>query len=133
VRPGFELPMSNHPHVILRGENAIQALLLALKPLSNLRGTVPLRFVLTFLTVASDEGKGVCAYARALGVHRAITSRYLHALGDRARDGGPGLGLIRSDRDPEGSNGQRIFLTEKGQALVAEVFQNIRRQSNIAA
>ena len=50
----------------------IQSLLWALKPLSNLRGSIPLRFVTTFLMVALDEGKGVNAYARAVGTHRSV-------------------------------------------------------------
>ena len=38
----------------------------------------------TFLMVALDEGKGVSAYARALGISRTAMSRYLRDIGDRA-------------------------------------------------
>ena len=72
----------------------IQSLLLALEPVSNLRGPVPLRLVTAFLTVATNEGKGVSEYARCLGIHRATTFRFIHELTDRSRHGGPGLGLI---------------------------------------
>jgi hypothetical protein len=68
----------------------IQCLLWALKPLSNLRGSIPLTYVTTFLMVALDKGKGVGAYARDLGIHRWTMSRYLRDIGARARNGGPG-------------------------------------------
>ena len=74
-----------------------QSLLWALKPLINLSGFMPLPFVTTFLFVALDEGRGVNTYARAIGIHRSAMSRNLHALGDRARHGGPGLGLVTID------------------------------------
>src|ERR1700735_3204734 len=73
----------------------IQSLLLALEPLSNLRGNpVKLRLVTAFLAVASNEGKGLSEYARCLGIHRATISRFIYELADRSRYGGPGLGLI---------------------------------------
>lgn len=31
---------------------------------------------------------------RALGIDRRVMSRYLRDIGDRARNGGPGLGLV---------------------------------------
>ena len=62
----------------------IQCLLSALKPLSNLRISIPLPYVTVFLMVALDEGKGVGAYARDLGIHRWTMSRYLCNIGARA-------------------------------------------------
>jgi hypothetical protein len=64
-------------------KRAIQILLWALKPLSSLRGCIPLPFVTTFLMVALNQGEGVCAYARMMGMHRAIMSRYLRAIQKR--------------------------------------------------
>ena len=56
-------------------KRTIQSLLLALEPLSNLRGNpVKLRLVTAFLAVASNEGKGLSEYARCLGIHRATIS-----------------------------------------------------------
>lgn len=40
-------------------KGAIQALLWGIKPLVDLNGSIPLPYVLTFLTVAVDEGKPV--------------------------------------------------------------------------
>src|SRR4029077_14932450 len=95
-------------------KGVVQTLLLALKPLSNLRGSIPLPFVTTFLMVALNEGEGVCAYARTMGIHRALMSRYLRAIGGRARNGGPGLGLVTVARHPSEPQRRQVFLTTKG-------------------
>lgn len=107
----------------------IQSLLWALKPLSNLRGSIPLRFVTTFLMVALDEGKGVNAYARAVGVHRSVMSRYLRQIGDRARNGGPGLGLVAIKRHPTDLLKYQVFLTNKGRSIAENIFHELRRTS----
>jgi hypothetical protein len=99
----------------------------ALKPLTNLRGSIPLPFVTTFLTVALDEGKGVNAYARAVGIHRAAMSRYLRDIGDRARNGGPGLGLVTIEPHPTAPLRSQVFLTNKGRLIAKEIFQQLRR------
>jgi hypothetical protein len=107
-------------------ENIIQALLWALKPLTNLRGSIPLPFVITFLFVALDEGKGVCDYARATGFHRSMMSRYLRDIGDRARNGGPGLGLVTIERHPKYAHRSQVILTVKGRALAKQIFDQVR-------
>ncbi len=98
----------------------------ALKPFANLRGKIPLRFVTTFLTVALDEGKGPCAYARAAGVHRAEMSRSLRDIGATSRNGGPGLGLVKVEKDPGNPYRRRVLLTEKGRALLPLVTRSLR-------
>jgi len=103
----------------------IQSLLLALEPVSNLGGLVPLRLVTAFLTVATNEGKGVCEYARCLGIHRTITSRFIHELTDRSRHGGPGLGLIRIDKGSGRPNWQEIVLTKKGRAVARTMLRRL--------
>jgi hypothetical protein len=90
-------------------ELAIQALLWALKPLVNLRGSMPLPYVTTFLMVALGEGEGVCSYARMSGISRAAMSRHLRDIGDRARNGGPGLGLVTIERHPDDSRRRQVF------------------------
>ena len=113
-------------HSITRSDaRIIQSLLLALEPLLNLRGPLPLRLATTFLTVAINEGHGVCEYARLVGIHRAIMSRYIHELADHDRDGGPGLGLLRID---EGSypNKQEIYLTKNGHAVAMAMLRSLR-------
>ena len=105
----------------------IEALLWALKPLTNLRGSIPLPYATTFLMVALDEGQSVNAYARAVGINRAAMHRYVRNIGDRARNGGPGLGLVRTERHPTYSNRRQVLLTDKGRLLAAEIFQQIHR------
>lgn len=105
----------------------IQALLWALKPVANLRGSIPLPCVITFLSVALDEGKGVCEYARATGFHRAAMSRYLRDIGDRARNGGPGLGLVTVQPHPIHAHRRQVMLTDKGRSLAKHMFNPMRR------
>jgi len=111
-------------------ERLIQTLLWALKPLSNLRGSIPLPFVTTFLMVALDEGKAASAYARALGISRTATSRYLRDIGDRARNGGPGLGLVTMQPHPNHSSRRPVVLTAKGRATAKLIFAQMRRTSS---
>jgi hypothetical protein len=112
-----------------RDKRAIQALSWALKPLADLRGSIPLPFVTTFLMVALDEGKGCNAYARAVGIHRAAMSRYLRDIGGRARNGGPGLGLVTVEPHPTDPRRSRVLLSAKGRSIAKEMFQQMRRTS----
>ena len=121
VRPASDAPIGPSD------ERLIQTLLWALKPLSNLRGSIPLPFVTTFLMVALDEGKGVSAYARALGISRTAMSRYLRDIGDRARNGGPGLGLVTMQPNPTHSSRRPVVLTAKGRATARQIFEPMRR------
>jgi DNA-binding MarR family transcriptional regulator len=77
--------------------------------------------------VAAEEGKGVNAYARAMGIHRAAVSRYLRDIGDRARNGGPGLGLITVKNDPADPIRSQVFLTPKGRSIAKQIFRQIRK------
>jgi len=108
------------------GKSTIHALLLALKPLANLRGPMPLSAVTMFLIVALDEGKGVNTYARAIGKHRSVASRALHDIGGRARNGGPGLGLVSVDPHPIDPRRSQVHLTAKGRSIVREIFKQVR-------
>ena len=104
-------------------KRTMQSLLLALEPLLNLAGPIPLRLATTFLTIASNEGQGVCEYARCLGVHRAVMSKHVHVLADRLRSGDPGLGLIRIEEGLSRPNRQAIFLTPKGRSVAAAMLR----------
>jgi hypothetical protein len=108
-------------------KRAIQALLWALKPLANLRSSIPLPYATTFLMVAIDEGKSVNAYARAVGINRAMMHRYVRNIGDRARNGGPGLGLVRTEPHPTYSNRRQVLLTDKGRSLAKDIFRQMGR------
>ena len=82
--------------------------------------------MLTFLTVALEEGKSVGAYARELNVNRFIMSRHIRCIGARARNGRPGLGLVTTRRIENYPARTAIFLTDKGRAVAAQVYRNLR-------
>ena len=106
-------------------KGAIQTLLLAIKPLVDLGGAIPFPYMLTFLMVAVDEGKSVGAYARDLNVNRFLMSRHIRCIGDRGRNGRPGLGLVTTRRVDNYPNRTAIFLTDKGRAVAAQVYRNL--------
>lgn len=81
--------------------------------------------MLTFLMVAVDEGKSVGAYARDLNVNRFLMSRHIRCIGDRGRNGRPGLGLVTTRRVDNYPNRTAIFLTDKGRAVAAQVYRNL--------
>ena len=106
-------------------KGAIQTLLLAIKPLVDSGGAIPFPYMLTFLMVAVDEGKSVGAYARDLNVNRFLMSRHIRCIGDRGRNGRPGLGLVTTRRVDNYPNRTAIFLTDKGHAVAAQVYRNL--------
>jgi hypothetical protein len=108
-------------------KRVVQTLLWALKPLSNLRRSIPLPYAITFLTVALEEGKPVGAYARELDFNRYVMSRYMQCIGDKARNGSTGLGLVTIKRTKGYPSRTEVFLTEKGRAVASQVFGNLRR------
>ena len=110
-------------------KRVVQILLWALKPLANLRRTIPLQYALTFLTVALDEGKPVGTYAREMDVNRWVMTRIMQSIGDKTRGGGAGLGLVSIKRTTGYPTRTEVFLTEKGRAVAAQVFENLRRLS----
>jgi DNA-binding MarR family transcriptional regulator len=114
-------------------KDTIQHLLWALKPLVNLRGSIPFPFVTTFLAVALEEGNSPSSYARGAGVRRYTMHRWLHAIGDRSRSGGPGFGLVRFEPDPKRANMYRIYLTPRGRAIAADIFRNLKRHQRAIA
>jgi hypothetical protein len=116
-----------------RDKKAIQGLLWALRPLLTLRGSrsIPLPFATTFLLVVLDEGLGVNTYAHAAGIHRRLMSRYLRDIGARARNGGPGLGLITIERHPTNILRRQVLLTAKGRTVASQIFEQMRRAQRL--
>lgn len=88
---------------------------------------MPLPSLTAFLMVALDEGQGVNVYARSAGIDRRAMSRILHAIGDRARSGGPGLGLITIEQHLSDPARTRIFLTPKGHSIAKEIFLQLHK------
>ena len=127
-----EAPTSSTPadfdrSITQNDKRATRALLWALKPLSNLHRPVPLPSLTAFLMVVLDDGRGINEYARAAGIHRAAMSRNLHAIGGRARNGGPGLGLVTVQRHPIDPVRSQVFLTPKGRSIAKEIFRQLRK------
>jgi DNA-binding MarR family transcriptional regulator len=105
----------------------IQSLLQALDAFLKLRGPIPLRELVVFLHIALDEGNEAIEYADRLKLSRAAMSKYVHDLADRARGGGPGLGLIEFKyKAPHPNNRMPIFLTKKGRSVAAAILKSLR-------
>jgi hypothetical protein len=107
---------------------AIQTLLSALKPISDLRDRpIPLPFAVVFLSVVVNEGQPVGWYAKELNMTRFAASKYIRSIGHRAENNAAGLRLVTIDR----SRGHRVktavVLTDKGRAVAAQVFGRLRR------
>ena len=105
----------------------IQSLLQALDAFLKLRGPIPLRELVVFLHIALDEGNEAIEYADRLKLHRAAMSKYVHDLADRARGGGPGLGLIEFKYTGGNEHNRKpIFLTKKGRSVAAAILKSLR-------
>ena len=105
----------------------VRGLLQAVEPFLNLRGPVPLRLLVLFLNIALDEGQESIEYADRLRLHRAVLSKLVHDLADRARGGGPGLGLVEFKYIAGNLHNRKpIFLTPKGRKLVAAILRSLQ-------
>lgn len=106
---------------------AARGLLLALKnfkqfPVSHL----PLGYVLTFLEVCVDEGKGVMEYAERAEVPPTVMTRHLLDIGDRNRAREEGFGLITQERDKLDLRRHHARITPKGKALMHRMMQALK-------
>jgi DNA-binding MarR family transcriptional regulator len=123
----FFLLMSGDPSIAPDDGHVIQSLLQALETFLKLRGPIPLRELVIFLHIALDEGNEAIEYADRLKLHRGAVSKYVHDLADRARGGGPGLGLIEFKYASSNEyNRKPIFLTKKGRSVAAAILKNLR-------
>jgi DNA-binding MarR family transcriptional regulator len=113
-------------HVLTASDRrAIDDLLSALQSFSTLREQhLSLRTIITFLSIATNEGRALNDYARDLETHRAIISHVVRDLCDRSRDGGPGLGLVEIRERKKGERVE-ILLTEKGRTVTEMSNQRI--------
>jgi DNA-binding MarR family transcriptional regulator len=115
------------PSITPDDNRIIQSLLQALETFLKLRGPIPLRELVVFLHIALDEGNEAIEYADRLKLHRAAMSKYVHDLADRARSGGPGLGLIEFKYTVGNQHNRKpIFLTKKGRSVAAAILQSLR-------
>jgi hypothetical protein len=119
--------MSDDPSTEPDDDKLFQSLLQALETFLTLRGPIPLRELVVFVHIALDEGKEAIEYADRLKLHRGAMSKYVHDLADRARGGGPGLGLIEFRYGGGNEYNQKpIILTKKGRSIAKAILQSLR-------
>jgi hypothetical protein len=109
--------MTNDRHAVA------QALFLALEPFVKESPNMTLQNFMTFLRVASAEGKGVTEYADAAGIFKTVMTRHLLDLGDRDRHGGDGLGYIQQVRDRKDMRVNRSWISHKGAAFLDSAYK----------
>jgi DNA-binding MarR family transcriptional regulator len=105
--------------------NAMKRLALALGAFRQLRTTMPLQYVMSFLLIAQEEGLGVSEYAARAGVSPSVMSRHLLDIGDRNRHLQDGFGLVTSRQNFRMLRRSEYFLTPKGRALAHEIFRQL--------
>jgi len=111
-----------------RDRRAVQTLLSALKPLSDLRDRpIPLPFAVAFLSVVLNEGQPVGRYAKDLNMTRFAMFKYIQSIGDRGRHRALGLGLVTIKRGYGVKTA--VFLTDKGREVAAQVVGRLRGTS----
>ena len=108
-----------------RNRSAVQTLLSALEPLSDLRTRpIPLPFAVVFLSVVLNEGQPVGRYAKDLNMTRYAAFKYIRSIGDRGRHNAAGLGLVTIKRGYRVKTA--VVLTDKGRAVAAQVIGRLR-------
>jgi DNA-binding MarR family transcriptional regulator len=106
----------------------VRRLLLAIKPLADMRSPMPLSYLKTFLLVASEEGRGVSEIAREFGLaheRRRIMTRFIQSLTKKPRKLHRGLDLLEVRPHQSIKRKKAIFLSDKGRELLARMLQPI--------
>jgi DNA-binding MarR family transcriptional regulator len=93
----------------------------ALRTIRAIEPGIPASQIATLLEVARQPGLTGSEYARRMGEPQPVTSRNLRNLGARARNGGPGLGLVRGTPSGDDAGSFPYSLTEKGEALILKI------------
>lgn len=106
---------------------ALRRLINSLRTFRMLKDTMPLQYVMSFLAVAMDEGKGVKDYAAMLDVNTTTMSRHLLDIGPRNRLMQEGYGLIQYRADPLELRKHQYYLTPKGKQLLNHVLKELER------
>jgi hypothetical protein len=103
-----------------------RALMLALEPFREIRPTMPLQYVYTFLMVACEEGKGVTEYAQKAGISPTVMTRHLLDIGDRNRAREEGFGLVTQERDKYDLRRTHSRVTPVGKALMHKIINALK-------
>lgn len=123
----FGVPMSTFKPTVTEQEKAYaRSLRLALEPFRQLRGTMPLQYVYTFLLVIENEGESVTDYAQMADVPQTVMTRHLLDIGDRNRAGEEGFGLVTQERDRKDLRKHHAKVTSIGHALFHRVMTALK-------
>jgi DNA-binding MarR family transcriptional regulator len=82
---------------------------------------MPMGQIYFFLKAASSEGLCIADIARATGVTRSTSTRYLKNLSGTKDAPDTGLGLLRSFRNPKRPSEKLVVLTEKGESVLDQL------------
>lgn len=107
----------------------LSALMSSLEPFRELKATMPLQYVTSFLLVALDEGQSVTEYARRAGVAQSVMTRHLLDLGESNRYREEGFGLIDSRPDPLDRRAHLAVLSQKGKGFVGKLVRALEARS----
>lgn len=102
---------------------SVRAFMGAIEPFRDIRETMPLQYVWSFLLVAEEEGLSVSDYAKRAGVSKSVMSRHLLDIGDRDREMGDGFGLVTSRPNPMELRKHEYMLTDKGRAMLHRILR----------
>lgn len=113
------------PQVEQDEREALSKLMGSLSVFKILKETMPLQYVLTFLAVATDEGKSVREYAQVLGVNATTMSRHLLDIGPRNRQMTEGYNLVAYRANPFELRKHEYYITPKGKTLIRQILKEL--------
>jgi DNA-binding MarR family transcriptional regulator len=102
------------------------ALLASLQTFLGDNTAMPAQYVMTFLRVVADEGKSVSDYATSAGISKAVMTRHLLDIGERARDHTEGMGLVYQKRDIHDLRINRTYATPQGRTMFLRMMNALR-------
>jgi hypothetical protein len=98
-----------------------------LKTADTLQRGMPVAYLLAFILVALEEGRGVIEYARRAGVDRFAMSRYLALLGDGQNNKG-GYGWVKLRRN---GISKSVVLTPKGYVFLSKISHELKGRRSL--
>src|ERR1051325_6236004 len=109
-------------------EGSVAGLRAALEKLRAVDEVMTASQAITFLTVATFEGRSLREYSDMLKFPQSTMSRHLLDLGLMCRDRSPGLGLIEQQEDNDDRRKNIYRLSAKGKALIMEIEQGVQQR-----
>jgi DNA-binding MarR family transcriptional regulator len=113
----FKLP---HQQAASKAKN-LHKLLKAFSRCRQIRDTMPLQYMYTFLLVCLYPDHSVEQLADRAGVGQTVMSRHLRDIGPTNRHQQPGFGLVDVTFDPKDMRRHIYVLTPKGKLVAREL------------